>query len=51
MQNDLLEQFDRYPVYGPKVTALIELLASVASRMNNDQPEMPINKAETYGNK
>lgn len=51
MQNDTLDKFDSYPVYGPKVTALIELLASIASRMNNDQPEIQTNKVGSYGNK
>ena len=51
MKIDMQEKFDLYPVYGPKVTALIELLSSIASRMNNIQPEEQTIKMESYGNK
>lgn len=49
MNNTTLEQFDRYPVYGSRVTALIDLLASIAIRMNNDHPEKAANEGGTDG--
>ncbi len=50
MQNDTLEQFSRYPVYGPKVINLLELLASIAARKNEEQSENSV-ESNTNGNK
>ena len=51
MKNNTLEDFDRYPVYGSRVTALINLLASVAIRMNNDHTEKQSIEGKTDVNK
>ena len=49
MNNFTLDEFDRYPVYGKKVTELIDLLASIAIRMNSDYPEKQSIEGETDG--
>ena len=39
MKEKIFDEFDTYPVYGPKVTGLLELLASIAARSIDEQSE------------
>lgn len=49
MNEYTLEQFDRYPVYGTRVTALLDLLASIAIRVNNENPASQSSEEEPDG--
>ena len=49
MKEKIFDEFDTYPVYGPKVTGLLELLASIAARSNDEQSE--ISQETLDGNK
>ena len=50
MNNYTLEEFDRYPAYGSRVSAIINILASVAIRINNDHAEKQSIEGETDEN-